>query len=105
VTPSITRVSDLMAPFYNLAIGTCEMTGAELAGLARKAAAESEPRLYVEPAEGVDLGKLEPARIYRVALPVDLLWTLSGLVQPAPRNYAHTDLLVSDALERYLTNN
>jgi hypothetical protein len=103
VTPSITRVSDLMAPFYNLAIGTCEMTGAELAEVARKAVGEWTP-LYVEPAAGIDLAKLDRARLYRVALPVDLIWTFSGLAQLAPRSYQHTDLLVTDALERFLVN-
>ncbi len=105
VTPGITGVSDLRASFDNLAIGTCEMTGAELAEIARKAAVEKEPRLFVELPAGLEVGKLEPGRNYRVALPVDLLWTFSGVAQLAPRNYQHTDLLVGEALERFLTSN
>lgn len=103
VTPTITRVSDLTAPFYNLAIGVCELTGAELAEIARKAAAESEPRLFIFPTAGKEAGRLDPARSYRVALPVDLLWTFSGLARLAPPSYRQTDLLAGEALERYLS--
>lgn len=103
VTPPITRVSDLLAQFYNLAIGTCDLTGAELAKIARQAAAEKEPRLIVCPADGMEAAKLDPVRLYRVAMPVDLLWTFGGLARLAPPSYRHTDLLVGEALERFLS--
>jgi hypothetical protein len=102
VTAGVTRVSDLTALFYNLPIGSCEMTGAELTELTRKTDAEGTRRLYVLPAIGTGKDKLDPTRLYRVALPIDVLWTISGLVQPPPRNYRQTDLLAGDALERYL---
>jgi hypothetical protein len=102
VTPGITRVDDLAPLFNDLHVGRCEMTGKELTDLARKAAAEGTRRIFVLPAAGLDAGQLEPARLYRVALPVDVLWALSGLMQPPARNYRLTDVLAGDALERYL---
>ena len=99
VVTGVTRVSDLAAFFNNLPVGMCEMSGAELTELARKVAAEGARRLYVLPA---GTGRLDPARLYRVALPIDVVWTISGLIQPPPRNYQQTDLLAGDALERYL---
>ena len=104
VTPTITRVSDLSAMFYNLATGVCELTGAELTEIAHKAAAEKEPRLLVYPAAGIEVRKLDPARRYQVVLPVDLLWTFSALGHPTPASYRHTDLLVSEALGRFLAS-
>ena len=102
VTPGVTRGSDLRPMFYNLHVGTCEMTGAEIREVARKAAAAGQPALLVVPAISGEAGGPAAGRTYRVALSVDQLWTLSAVAQLAPRAYEHTDLLVSDALERYL---
>ena len=103
-TPGVTRVCDLTALYYDVHLGLCEMTGAELAEVARKAAAGKEPPLYVYPAAGVSPGQLDPVRSYRVVMSVEVPYYLSGLIQPAPRNYQHTDLLVGDALEGFLAN-
>ena len=103
-TAGVTRVCDLTPLFYDLHIGVCEMTGAELAEVARKAAAEKDPQLFVYPSAGSKAGELEPARRYRVAMSVDVPWTFSGLAHLAPRNYQHTDLLVTDALDRFLVS-
>ena len=101
-TAGITRVGDLTPLFYDLHLAVCEMTGATLMEMARTAAAQPEQQLFVYPSGGIEEGRLDPARSYRVVLSVDLLWTFSGLALLGPRNYQQTDLLVTDALERFL---
>ncbi len=98
----VTRVSDLATLYYDLHIGVCDMTGAELTELAGKLAADKAPPISIYPGAGIETGKLDAARLYRVALSVDALWPFAGVARMAPRNYRHTDLLVSDALERFL---
>jgi len=101
VTPGTTRVSDLAPLFYDLHVGRREMTGGELTDLVRRADGEGTRRLFVLPAPRT--GQLDAKRLYQVVLPVDVLWALGGLMQPPPRKYQLTDILVGDALERYLT--
>jgi hypothetical protein len=104
VTTGVTRVSDLLPLFYDLHLGVCEMTGAALMDLVHVAGSGNGQQLSVYPAEEIAAGRLNSARSYRVVLSVDVLWTFSGVAQLAPRNYQHTDLLVTDALERFFVS-
>lgn len=101
-TVGVTRVSDLTPLFYDLHLGVCEMTGAALMDVVHKAGSGYGQQLFVYPAEEIEAGRLDSARYYRVVLSVDVLWSFSSLAQLAPRNYQHTELLVADALERFL---
>jgi hypothetical protein len=73
-----------------------EVSGAELLDMARQAAVK-DPGLLLP---GFDASRITVARQYRVALPINVLWSFSGAVQPAPRNYWITDLDAGDAVER-----
>jgi hypothetical protein len=103
IVPGTTRAADVTALFYYDPVGVFEVSGTELLEIARRLAAPadaSQGPVYFEPQ--VDAGKIEGDRTYRVALPVDAISPFTAMVQMAPRHYRQTDLLVSDALERFL---
>ena len=101
VTAGVTRVSDVLPRYYQLPVGVMDLTGAELAEIARKAGPAREGGLIID--RGTAAGRpLEKERVYRVALPVDLLWIFGGVAELAPGSYRQTDVLLGDAMERYL---
>ena len=98
IASGVTRVSDVV-PFYaNIPIGEFEASGSRLLELAGHAGAKDSGFMIA----GLDAGRLEAARVYRVALPVSLLWTLSGVTQPPPSSYRLTGLDTGDAVARFL---
>lgn len=101
VTAGVTRVSDVLPRYYQLPVGVMDLTGAELAEIARKAGPAREGGLIID--RGAAAGRpFEKERVYRVALPVDLLWVFGGVAELAPGSYRQTDVLLGDAMERYL---
>lgn len=101
VVPGVTRLSDVAAGSFYMPIGAFTLTGTELAQLAEKLAAPNAP-LVLHGANADALKRLEPTIAYRVAFPVELAGPLAGFARLAPANYEHTDLLVGDAIERFL---
>jgi hypothetical protein len=103
ITAGSVRLSDVTALYYYDPIGVLEMSGSELLEAARRLTAPEDPaetQLSLEP--GADAKNIAPARTYRVALPIDLIGTFCRVAKMAPRGYRHTDLLVGEALERFL---
>jgi hypothetical protein len=98
VTPGVTRVCDIVPLYSNLPIGMFEVTGAELLGIARSAAAKDSNLLI----PGLDPANIRPAANYRVALPVNVLWAFSAAVQPAPARYWMTGLDAGETVGRFL---
>lgn len=102
IAPGVTRVSDVIPLFYYKPIGIAEMSGAELAEVTGCFAAAGDPPMLLCPTREVEAAGVQPDRIYRVAFSADFAWRLGKTAHMAPRNYRHTDLLVADALERFL---
>ncbi len=106
VVPGLTRVSDLGPLYFHyVPVGVFEATGAELAAMAEKLATPADPTakpVYFEPAVGA--AKLDPARTYHVAIPIDVISPFTTLAQLAPRNYRLTDLQAFDAVARHLAD-
>ena len=103
IVPGTTRVADVTTLLYYDPVGMFEVTGTELLKIARRLAAPADASagpVYLQPQ--VDAAKIEAARTYRVAVPVAAISPFTAMVQLAPRRYLLTDLVVSDALERYL---
>jgi len=97
IAAGVTRASDVV-PFYaNIPIGEFEASGTRLLELAGRAGAPGSGFMIA----GLDAGRLEAARVYRVALPITFLWTLSGVMQPPPGNYWLTGLDTGDAVARF----
>jgi hypothetical protein len=102
VTAGTTRVCDMALRFYYLPIGVCEMSGTEILEVDRRADAAKDALMLISRSPQIGAGKIQASRVYRVALPIDVLWTLSELAKMAPRPYRQTDLFVGDALERFV---
>lgn len=102
VLAGTTRVSDVAAQFYFSPMGTFDLSGAELVSFAAKLSAAKSP-LLLQGANGLDVAQAAPDRTYRIVLSIDLLQALARL-QIAPATYRHTDLLIGDAIERYLAH-
>ncbi|HTU00947.1 MAG TPA: hypothetical protein VMG58_03990, partial [Candidatus Sulfotelmatobacter sp.] len=99
VAIGVTRVSDVVPLFSNIPIGVFEMSGAQVLELARAAAAKDPDFVILA---GFDGARIEAARVYRIALPINMLWHLSAIVQPPPGNYRLTGLDTGDAIEQFL---
>jgi hypothetical protein len=97
----VTRISDIVPLFSNVPIGIFEVNGAELARIAGMVAKVKSGLLM----PGFAAAKIEPARSYRVALPINVLWTFSASVKPAPQTYWLAGLDTGDAVERYFPLN
>jgi|CZKI01.1.fsa_nt_gi hypothetical protein len=95
----VTRVSDVTPLFSNIPIGVFEMSGTEVLEMARRAPAKGPDSLIIA---GLDSAKVEAAHVYHIALPINMLWILSAVVQPPPGNYRLTGLDTGDAIERFL---
>ena len=93
----VTRVSDIVPFFTNIPIGRFEVSGAGLLELSARADAKDSGFMI----SGFEPGRIEAARTYRVALPVDLLSTLSAVLQPPPGSYRLTGLDTGDAVRRF----
>jgi hypothetical protein len=98
VSIGVTRISDVVPLYANIPIGMAEVSGTELLDMARLASAK-DSGLQIP---SFDAGRIEAGRTYRVAMPVNILWTFSGAIQPAPRNYRLTGLDSGDAVARFL---
>lgn len=98
IAVGITRVSDLAPLFANIPIGTIDVQGAEILEIARRIA---EPKTGIS-LPGFDPACIDPARRYRVALPVDVLWKFSAVIKSAPREYRWTDLDTAEVIDRFL---
>ena len=101
IVPGITRVSDVTAALYNQPIGVFEMTGAEITEVANRFAAAGDLPLLLCRSSRVETAGIQRARVYRVAIPTDLIWRFSAVAKMAPQNYRHTDAGVAEALERF----
>jgi hypothetical protein len=97
VTPGVTRVCDVVPFFRNVPLGRFEVSGAELLRISRQVGAK-KTNLRMP---GFDPARIAAAQRYRVALPVDVLWSFSTAVQPAPADYGLTGLDAGDAVERF----
>ena len=95
----VTRVSDIVPLFSNIPIGVFDMSGTEVLEMARRTAGKGPDFLIIA---GLDGARVEAARIYRIALPINMLWHISSVVQPPPDNYRLTGLDTGDAIERLL---
>jgi hypothetical protein len=102
IVPGVTRVSDVMPLFHFSPIGVAEMSGAELAEVARCFAATGSSSLMFCKTSGVKASALNADSIYRVAFPTDMIWRFGAVAKMAPRVYRQTDLGVAEALERFL---
>jgi hypothetical protein len=96
-----TRLADLLPVVYYQPLGVMDLTGAELLGADQKLQkAEAGSRAgWLHPA--VDAAKIEPGRVYRVAVSAGDLSNLAATARIAPRSFRMTDLLESEALERF----
>jgi dienelactone hydrolase len=100
VAAGVTRVSDLAPLFANIPLGHFEIAGAGLLDMASRIRASNSGLLL----PGLDETKIDPARNYRVALPVDQLWKFSQTLEMAPASYVGTRLDTRDAVERFLAS-
>ena len=102
VLPGETRVADLAPLFYGHTIDVVEMTGAEvLATQARMDAATPGTPQWVA-LQPTAPAALDPARTYRVAVPMALISSFGRQTRPAPRNQRQSDTTVPEALSRFL---
>ena len=99
----ITRVADVLPFYYAQPVDLLEMTGAELLAAQQKLAAagpERPIRVTFEPA--VPVGQIAPEQRYRVAMPVGLLSPFGRTTMINPRSQRRTDVMVDDAIARFL---
>jgi len=102
VLPGETRVADLAPLFYGHTIDVVEMTGAEVlaAQVRMDAAAPDAPQWGV--LQPTAPAALDPARTYRVAVPMALIGPFGRQTHLAPRGQRQSDTTVPEALTRYL---
>ncbi|HMD60146.1 MAG TPA: hypothetical protein VKG78_01870, partial [Opitutaceae bacterium] len=94
----VTRVSDIVALFANIPVGVFEASGSELLAIASRAQAK-DPGILIA---GLDAAKVDPVRVYRLAIPVNMLWKMSPVLQPPPAGYRLAGVDAGDAVERFL---
>jgi hypothetical protein len=95
----VTRVSDIVPLFSNMPIGVFEISGGEVLEMARAISSKAPAAMMIA---GFEPARIEAARQYRIAIPVNMLWKLSAVAQPPPGSYRLTGLDTGDAIERFL---
>ena len=98
VVIGVTRASDIAPLFANIPLGVFDVSGAELLKIARRLRAGDSGLLLPD----FDETRIDATQAYRVALPVDLLWKFSLILEIAPSTYASTEIATQDAVERFL---
>lgn len=103
IVAGTTRVSDLLPFFYGQPIDIIEVSGEELkaAALRYNAAADSDhgqDRLQPAP----DVSAIDPARRYRIALPMLQVGPYAKTTQSAPRAQWRSAVMMDEAIERFL---
>lgn len=94
----VTRVCDVEPFFAEVPVGVFDVDGRGLLKLADSAGAKDSGFMV----SGLDAGKIEAGRAYRVALPVNLLPTLSAVLQPPPASYRLAGVDAGEAVGRFL---
>lgn len=103
VTDGTTRVADLAALFFGQTVDTIEITGAELLKaneVLAKLAPDAAGWVAFEPA--VPVAAIDAARRYRVALPTGFMFPFGRAVRVNVSGQSRSDVMVADALERFL---
>jgi hypothetical protein len=101
VVAGTTRVSDVLPLYYFTTVGMLEVSGRELAAMVKALQAAPDAWIVFNPGP-IDAAKLEPTRIYRVALAGDAAGGIAQILHMAPGSYRLTGLLARDAIEQYL---
>jgi hypothetical protein len=101
VIQGVARMSDLSACYYYNPVAIVEMTGEELTTALEKlnALPEEKRGLVFQPA--IDVAKLDKKRSYRVSTIDDAIWGIGRILKMAPKSILITDLIASDAFDRY----
>ncbi len=103
VLPGTTRVADVASLLYGNTVDVLEVSGAELLTIRERLAAldpATEGWVALQPA--VAPAAIDPARRYRVALPMGLIFSFGRAARFSPRAQWRTDTRVAEALERFL---
>ncbi len=102
-SPGQTRVADLASLFYGHTVDLVELTGAELRlAQTRMGAVPGAFPGWVDLHPAVDAAAVEPARTYRVALPMGQLGAFGTKAALAPRVQRRAAVTVPEALTRFL---
>lgn len=103
IAPGITRVADVVPFFYAHPIDMIEINGEELLAAARSLEQPpAQPADWCALVPAVDSTSIDPARRYRIALPMLQVGTYARATRTAPRVQWQTDIRVDDALARFL---
>ena len=103
ITAGLTRVADLTPLFYHHGIDVIEVTGAELLAAAPKLAAlPPELRAWASLTPTLVPAQIDPARRYRIALPMLAVGPFGRATLLAPRVQERTPHFVDDTLEHFL---
>ena len=103
VSPGITRVADVAPFFYGHPIDLIEITGEELlAGAALMARPPGNPNDWCRYEPAFEPDAIDPARRYRVALPMLQVGAFARATRSAPRAQWRSPATMDDALERFL---
>ena len=104
VTPGVTRVADLTPLFYGHKIDLLEMSGADLLEAQNRLAKISESsRDWISLEPQAAASSIEPARTYRVAVPMSLASDFARQTKMSPRLQWQSETMESKALTRYLS--
>jgi hypothetical protein len=101
VTAGVTRVSDITPLFYGHKIDLLEMSGTDLLKVQSRRAKSQDSNVWtsLEP----EAGQIEPARNYRVALPMSQASNFGRQTKMLPRLQRQSEIMESEALTRYLS--
>jgi len=103
LTAGVTRVADVAPLLYDQPVDLLEMTGAEILTAGQKLAAASGPEeqhMAFEPA--LASAQIDPAKHYSVAMPVAGYFQFGTTTLINPRLQRRTDVMVDDAITRFL---
>jgi hypothetical protein len=103
IEAGVTRVSDIARLGYGTPVDVVEITGAQLVAFAQAADAtglDDPTFIRFEPA--VDATAIEGRRVYRVAVPADQLFPFGRALKPGALPQRRTDVMLDDAVSRFL---
>ena len=103
VQPGVTRTADLASLFYGHTVDLLEMSGTELLRANERlvaVAATSDTWVAFQPM--VTPAAIDPAKRYRVALPMALIFPYGQTAKICPRTQWRSDVMVAEALGRFL---
>lgn len=102
ITSEITRVDDLIPFYYAQSIDVLEFTGADLLKVnARIAVTKLKPGQHVEIQPQIDAARINPVETYRIAVPINLLYSFGRSVLNTPVVQHRTDISLDDAIQRF----